>query len=103
MYQINAHATPTELSNQYGKVKGAYVTIYVNYADIDGAYELAKYYIGIDGWRIDELEDEYFVLNSPNDVEKTEVQFYNEALKEGYSLIFNCYESENDEERKENK
>ncbi len=68
--------------------------MYINYADIDGAFELAKYYIEINDWKLDELEDEYFILDSSEDVEQEQLQYYNEALEFGYSLIFHCYENE---------
>jgi hypothetical protein len=92
MYQLNAHVLPTELCSKYGQVEGAYAVVFINYADIDGAFELAKYYIENDGWEIDELEEEYLVFESPDDVEEDYFEFYNEALKDGYSLLFNCYE-----------
>jgi hypothetical protein len=92
MYQINAHVLPTASSDQYGKVENAYAVVFINYADIDGAFELAKYYIVNDGWKIDELEEEYLIFESAEDVEQEYLQFYVEALKDGYSLLYNCYE-----------
>jgi len=91
MYLINAHVIPTDQSTEFGKCIGAYVTLFINYMDIDGAFELAKYYITSDGWKIDELEEECFKLESNSDVEENQLEFYNEALSDGYSLIFNCY------------
>ncbi|MER2996284.1 hypothetical protein [Pontibacter populi] len=98
MYQLNAHVLPTESSSKYGQVEGAYAVVFINYADIDGAFELAKYYIENDGWEIDELEEEYLVFESPDDVEEDYLEFYNEALKDGYSLLFNCYERDESKE-----
>ena len=45
MFLINALAKPTKKSEQYDEVIGAYVSLYIDYKDIEGAYRLAKYYI----------------------------------------------------------
>jgi len=97
MFQINAHTIPTKDSDQYDKAVGAYVVVYINFPEIDGAFELAKFYIKENGWKIDELEDQYYVINSEEDIENDQIEFYNEALKDGYSMIFHCYESELEE------
>jgi hypothetical protein len=97
MFQINAHTIPTKESDQYGKVVGAYAVIYINYPEIDGAFELAKFYIKENGWIIEELEDDYYVIKSKEDLDDDQIEFYQEALKDGFSMIFHCYESEDDE------
>lgn len=94
MFLINAHAKPTKESDQYDKVIGAYISIYLNYADIDGAFELAKYYIKGEGWVLDDVEDEYYTINSKSELEDDEQELYDECLEYGFSMIFNCYESE---------
>lgn len=97
MYQINAHAIPTEQSEKYGRVIGAYVAAYINFADIDGAYELVKYYITANDWKVTEIEDEYAKIESEEDLEEEQLEFYREAKKNGYSLIFYSYESEDED------
>lgn len=97
MFLINAHAKPTKDSDQFGEVIGAYVSVYVKYSDIDGAFELAKYYIKEEGWTIDELEDEYFTINSKDDLDNDEFELYDDCMSQGFSMIFNCYESEDEE------
>ncbi|MFT7330629.1 MAG: hypothetical protein ACI848_000695 [Roseivirga sp.] len=94
MFLINAHAKPTKESDQYDKVIGAYISIYLNYTDIDGAFELAKYYIEEEGWVLDDVEDEYYTINSKSELEDDEQELYDECLEYGFSMIFNCYESE---------
>ena len=94
MFLINAHAKPTKESEQFDKVIGAYISVYIDYKEIDGAFELAKYYIKEEGWKLDEIEDEYFTIDSKSDVESDEEELYNECLEYGCSMIFNCYESE---------
>ncbi|KAA3436201.1 hypothetical protein [Rufibacter hautae] len=94
MFQLNAHVLPSIDSSQFGKAKGAYAIIFINYADIDGAYALAKFYIEEDGWVIDEIEDEYLLFTSAEDVSDEYQQYYHEALETGYSMLFNCYEKD---------
>ena len=63
MFQIIAHVKPTENSKHFDKYKGAYAVLFINYKDIDGAFELANYYIkDDDDWDIIELEQEYFII-----------------------------------------
>ena len=98
MYLINIHAKPTEESDQFDKVLGAFVSVYVDYKDIDGAFELAKFYTQEEGWAIDEVETEHFTFNSKDDiVDEEEIELYDEAKKYGYAMIFNCYETEDEE------
>ena len=59
MYFLNIHAKPTEESDQFDKVLGAYVSVYIDFKDIDGAFELAKLYTQEQGWAIDEVEKDY--------------------------------------------
>ncbi|MDV7185977.1 hypothetical protein R3X25_01685 [Lutibacter sp. TH_r2] len=94
MYLINVLAKPTKESDQFDKVVGAYVSIYIDFKDIDGAYELAKFYVVEEGWEIEEVEEEYFSIDSENDVDNEDIELYEEALEYGFSMIFNCYESE---------
>lgn len=98
MYLINIHAKPTKESDQFDKVLGAYVSVYIDFKDIDGAFELAKFYTQEEGWDIDEVEKDYFTFNSKEDiVDDEEIELYEEALEYGYSMIFNCYETEDEE------
>lgn len=94
MYLINIHAKPTKESEQYEEVIGAYVSIYLDYKDIEGAMELAKFYVRDEGWEIDEIEEEYYSIDSTDDVDEEDIELYDEAVKYGFSMIFNCYESE---------
>jgi hypothetical protein len=94
MYLINIHAKPTKESEQYDEVIGAYVSIYLDYKDIEGAMELAKFYVRDEGWEIDEIEEKYYSIDSTDDVDEEDIELYEEAKKYGFSMIFNCYESE---------
>ncbi|MFL0089275.1 hypothetical protein V2550_11410 [Tenacibaculum maritimum] len=94
MFLINVLAKPKKETEQYGEVVGAYVSLYIDYKDIEGAIQLAKFYIKEEGWKVVKIEEEYFVLDSLEDVEEDQVPLYREALEDGYAIIFNCYEEE---------
>ncbi|MFN0727955.1 hypothetical protein [Polaribacter gochangensis] len=94
MFLINALAKPTKKSEQYDEVIGAYVSLYIDYKDIEGAYKLAKYYIKSEGWKVTEIEEEYYTLDTVDDVDEDQAELYEEALEYGYSIIFNCFEEE---------
>ena len=99
MYLINIQAKPKKESEYYDTVAGGFASVYVDYKDIKGAVNLAKYYVKQEGWKVLEVEDEYFTLNSVKDVEQEDdqIELYNEALEYGFSIIFNCYEEDDDE------
>ena len=98
MYQIVAHAKPKKDSENYGEVLGAYVAFFIDFKEIDGAFVLAKYYIENEGWEIIELEDEYFVIDSIEDMADDYKQYYEEVFNYGYSLIFNTNDKIEDDE-----
>ena len=41
-----------------------------------------------------EIEEEYFTLDSVNDVDEDQKELYEEAIEYGYTIVFNCYEEE---------
>ena len=98
MFLINALAKPTKSSEQYDQVIGAYISLYIDYKDIEGAFNLAKYYIKEEGWNVSEIEEEYFTLDTVSDVDEEHIELYEEALEYGYSMVFNCFEEDEDEE-----
>ena len=91
MYQIIAHVKPKKDSEHFGKALGAYATIFLDFKEIDGAFVLAKHYIEDEGWEIIELEKEYFIINSIEEMDVDYQQYYEEVFEYGYSLIFNIY------------
>lgn len=94
MFLINALAKPKKSSEHYDEVLGAYVSLYIDYKDIEGALRLAKHYIKSEGWKVTEIEEEYFTLDSVDDVDEDQKELYNEAIEYGYTIVFNCYEEE---------
>ena len=96
MFQIVAHVKPTGKSSFYGRCKGAYAVLFINYKDIYGAFELAKFYIETEDWKIIELEEEYFTIDSEEDMTDDYKQYYEQMMEDGYLLVFNLYEAEED-------
>ena len=94
MFLINALAKPKKSSEHYDEVLGAYVSLYIDYKDIEGALRLAKFYIKEEGWKVTEIEKEYFTLDTVDDVDEDQKEFYKEAVAYGYTIVFNCYEEE---------
>ncbi|QXP73526.1 hypothetical protein H0I31_07480 [Tenacibaculum sp. AHE15PA] len=94
MFLINALAKPKKSSEHYNEVVGAYVSLYIDYKDIEGALKLVKHYIKDEGWKVSEIEEEYFTLDSADDVDEDQKEFYEEAIEYGYTIVFNCYEEE---------
>jgi|688.fasta_scaffold250938_2 hypothetical protein len=46
MYLINIHCKPTSENAEYfGKIKGGYASFYFDYKDLNGAFELARFYV----------------------------------------------------------
>ena len=98
MFLFNFHTEPLPACEKYGECKGAYVAVFINYQDYDGAVELAKYYIESNDWKILQLEEEYWILESQDDVNQDNLEYYEEASQTGYSVIFNLYESDDEDE-----
>ena len=96
MYLFNFHTEPLPTADKYGECKGVYVAVFIDYKDYNGALELAKYYVQASDWKILEIEDEYWVLESEEDVEEDNMNYYEEALETGYSVIFNLYQNEDE-------
>ena len=93
MYQIIAHAKPKKDSEHFGEALGAYATIFIDFKEIDGAFLLARHYIEDEGWEVIELEEEYFLVNTIDDMADDYKQYFDEVFEYGYSLIFNTYDT----------
>ncbi|WP_442267333.1 hypothetical protein ACSIGC_06535 [Tenacibaculum sp. ZS6-P6] len=93
MYLINLHAVPKKGTEYFEKVVGAYVSVYIDYIDGEGAIQLAKYYTEQEGWLVQNVEDDFFEIEDPEELEKDYRDYYDEAKEYGYTMVFNCYES----------
>jgi hypothetical protein len=59
---------------------------------------LAKSYLTQNGWEIKELDEDYFIIESEENVEDDQKELYREALKDGYFLLLLGYTSEGADE-----
>ncbi|CAL2087880.1 hypothetical protein [Tenacibaculum sp. 190524A05c] len=97
MFLINLQAEPKKGSEYYEKVVGAFVSVYIDYADAEGAIQLAKYYTEEEGWKVNNVDDEFFEIEDEKELDKENREFYDEAKEYGYTMVFNCYESDEKE------
>lgn len=97
MYLINLHAKPKKESEYFDKVAGAFVSIYIDYADAEGAIQLAKFYTEEEGWNVINVDEEFFEIENEKELDEEHQEFYKESKEYGYTIIFNCYESDEEE------
>ncbi len=71
-------------------VGGAYANFYISFKDYDAAYKLAKLLIREQGL-IPEKDTEAWKLQKKKLKTKKEKQYYAEALKFGYCLVFHVW------------
>lgn len=88
MYRIIAHVKPKK---KVKKILGAYAAIFIDYKDIDGAFQLAKFYLENDGWEVVELENEYYIVANKDEMGDGYEKYYEDVLDAGYSVIYNTY------------
>jgi hypothetical protein len=93
MYLINFRSRlrpGSKASAEFPDVGGAYVSCYIQFKDYDAAEKLAKLLIRERGW-IPEKMTGAWVIRKSKLKKKKEKQFYAEALRYGYSLVFNMW------------
>ncbi len=82
MFHINIHCKPTEENKEhYGKVLGAYAVMLIDYKDIDGAFELAKFYVKENNWEIIEVEDEYYSFEERQQLGENYEKYFDEVVR----------------------
>lgn len=97
MILVNLHAVPTNQSEYFDQFIGAYVSVYINYSDVNGAMQLAKYYVEEEGWVVNNIDDEYYVIDNKEDLDNDQQELFSEAKEYGYTMMFNAYESAEEE------
>ncbi|HYE75388.1 MAG TPA: hypothetical protein VEF04_18735 [Blastocatellia bacterium] len=80
----------SEAAERLSNIGGAYVTCWINFKDYEASEELAKLLIRKSGW-IAEKKTEESVVRKRFLKKRKDKQFYSEALKHGYTLIFNMW------------
>jgi hypothetical protein len=66
------------------------VSCWVNFPHQEGALVLAKHYIQAAGWRFRALEERKWATRANYRGDKS-LQYYDEAAKDGSSLVFHMY------------
>ena len=93
MYLFTIRSRVNRKSKNCEKFKtaaGAYVSCYVSFKDFAAAERLAKMLIRDEGW-IPEKRTEAWKLQKKQLKTKKHKQYYAEALKYGYCLVFNMW------------
>jgi len=80
----------SETAKQFPDIGGAYVNCYIQFKEYDAAEKLAKLLIRERGWIPEKTTDAWKLRKSKLKTKK-EKQYYVEALKYGYSLVFNMW------------
>lgn len=92
MFLINIHCKPTKDNEKYyGRVTGNYAGMLIDFKDIAGAFELARFYLEQNQWEVMTVDDDYFVINQKEDLGEENRKTFDEAKVFGYSMIFNMY------------
>jgi hypothetical protein len=77
-------------AKRLGDVGGAYVNCWINFKDCDAAEKLAKLLIREQGW-IPEIKTEESSIAKKPLKKKKDKQYYAEAIKHGYTLVFHMW------------
>ena len=75
---------------KFSKAGGAYVNCYISFKDFDAAEKLANLLIRDEGWTPEERTDVWKIQKSKLRT-KQDKQYYSEALKYGYCLVFHTW------------
>lgn len=80
----------SEVAAELPDIGGAYVNCYIQFKDYDAAEKLARLLIRERGW-IPEKRTDAWVIQKREMKTKREKQYYSEAMKYGYSLVFHMW------------
>ena len=80
----------SKTSRKFHDVGGAYVNCYISFKDFDAAGKLAKLLIRDEGWIPEEIVDAWKIQKRLMRTRKDK-QYYAEATKYGYSLVFHLW------------
>ncbi len=85
--RINPKSKKAQRCSDFG---GAYVNCWINFKDFEAAEKLSKLLIREQGW-IPEIKTRESKVNRKSLKTKKEKQYYAEAIKYGYSLVFHLW------------
>jgi len=91
LFTIRSRRNPrSKGAAKYGDVGGAYVNCYIQFKDYGAAEKLARLLIRESGW-IPAKRTVASVVRKGDVKTKKETQYYSEALKCGYTLVFRLW------------
>jgi hypothetical protein len=94
MYLINFRSRVNPKSKraaeEFSGIGGAYVNCWINFKDYEAAEKLAKILIRERGF-IPEKKTDAWLMQKKHLKTKRQRQYYAEAMKHGYSLVFNLW------------
>ena len=91
--KINPKSTAAEKLPEIG---GAFVNCYIQFKDYEAAEKLAKLLIKDEGWIPGKVTDAWRVHKNKVKTKKQR-QYYSEAIKYGYSLVFHMWPKDADD------
>jgi hypothetical protein len=91
LFSIKSRIDPKSKANgEFANTGGAYVSCYIAFKDFGGAEKLAKLLIREEGW-IPERRFEAWKIEKGKLRTKKDKQYYAEAIKYGYCLVFHTW------------
>ena len=92
LFTIRSRVNPkSKAAESTGNVGGAYVNCYISFKDFEASEKLAKLLIRREGW-IPEKRTEAGKLKKQLLKTKKDKQYYSEALRYGYCLVFHTWQ-----------
>ena len=91
LFTIRSRINPkSKYSEQFSDFGGAYVNCWIQFKDFEAAEKLAKLLIKEQGW-IPEKRTDASEIRKKKLRTKKDKQYYSEAIKYGYSLVFHMW------------
>jgi hypothetical protein len=91
LFTIQSRVNPkSKVAEELSNVGGAYVNCYVSFKDVAAAEKLARLLIRAQGW-IPQKRTGAWKIQKARLKTKRDRQYYSEALKHGYSLVFHTW------------
>lgn len=91
LFTIKSRTNPkSKATEEFAHIGGAYVSCYIAFKDFVGAEKLAKLLIREEGW-IPEKRFEAWKIEKTKLRTKKDKQYYAEAIKYGYCLVFHTW------------
>ena len=91
LFAIAAKVNPkSKLAKEFREVGGAFVNCYISFKNYQAAEKLARLLIRENGW-IPMKETNAYKLTRSRLKTKKDRQYYSEALRDGYCLVFHTW------------